>query len=86
MMHIIDRQQPLVADSGQRCFATAQHLMLLHWFCLQTLFVNYAAITSKTFLVTLMVEFIGVMVFAFLGSTVKDPVHGPWVRPVLVLP
>jgi hypothetical protein len=37
-------------------------------------------ITSKTFIVSLLVEFIGVMIFTFLGSTVTDKVHGPWVN------
>ena len=32
------------------------------------------AVTSKTFVVSLMCEFIGVMVFTFLGSTVSDKV------------
>jgi hypothetical protein len=32
------------------------------------------AVTSKTFLVSLMVEFIGTMMFTFLGSTVTDKV------------
>jgi hypothetical protein len=31
-------------------------------------------VTSKTFLVSLMVEFIGTMMFTFLGSTVTDKV------------
>jgi hypothetical protein len=35
-------------------------------------------ITSKTFSVSLLVEFIGVMIFSFLGSTVDDKVWGPW--------
>lgn len=37
-------------------------------------------ITSKTFIVSLLVEFIGVMIFTFLGSSVTDKVHGPWVN------
>jgi hypothetical protein len=37
-------------------------------------------ITSKTFIVSLLVEFIGVMIFTFLGSSVSDKVHGPWVN------
>ena len=45
---------------------------------MQTLMNNYASIASKTFLITLLVEFLGVMVFTFLGSTVNDKVHGPW--------
>ncbi|KAF6256244.1 aquaporin-like protein [Scenedesmus sp. NREL 46B-D3] len=45
-----------------------------------TVFANYQAITSKTFLVSLMVEFIGTMMFTFLGSTVTDKVFGPWVN------
>lgn len=44
----------------------------------QTVFSNYQAITSKTFVVSLLMEAIGVMVFAFLGGTVNDKVHGPW--------
>lgn len=45
-----------------------------------TVFANYQAITSKTFAVSLLVEFVGVMIFAFLGTTVDDKVHGPWVN------
>ncbi|WIA38461.1 hypothetical protein OEZ86_001784 [Tetradesmus obliquus] len=45
-----------------------------------TVFSNYQAVTSKTFVVSLMCEFIGVMVFTFLGSTVSDKVFGPWVN------
>ncbi|KAF8061944.1 Nodulin-26 [Scenedesmus sp. PABB004] len=43
-------------------------------------FSNYQAITSKTFAISLLCEFIGVMVFTFLGSTVSDKVFGPWVN------
>lgn len=39
---------------------------------------NYVAITSKTFVVSLLIECVGVLVFTFLGSTVNDKVHGPW--------
>jgi hypothetical protein len=39
---------------------------------------NYVPITSKKFIISLWVEFVGVMMFTFLGSTVKDAVHGPW--------
>jgi hypothetical protein len=46
----------------------------------QTVFSNYASVSSKTFVVSLLVEFIGTMIFTFLGSTVSDPVHGPWVN------
>lgn len=46
----------------------------------ETVFANYQAITSRTFIVSLLVEFIGVMIFTFLGSTVNDKVHGPWVN------
>ncbi|WIA18173.1 hypothetical protein OEZ85_009647 [Tetradesmus obliquus] len=46
----------------------------------ETVFSNYQAITSKTFLVSLMVGFIGTMMFTFLGSTVTDKVFGPWVN------
>ena len=45
---------------------------------LQTVFVNYVAITSKTFLVSLLMECIGVLVFTFLGSTVTDKALVPW--------
>lgn len=45
-----------------------------------TVFANYQSITSKTFAVSLLVEFLGVMIFAFLGTTVDDKVHGPWVN------
>jgi len=45
-----------------------------------TLFANYQPITSKTFSISLLVEFLGVMIFSFLGTTVNDKVHGPWVN------
>jgi hypothetical protein len=35
---------------------------------------SHQAVTSKTFLVSLLVEFIGTMMFTFLGSTVTDKV------------
>jgi glycerol uptake facilitator-like aquaporin len=35
------------------------------------------AVTSKTFVVSLLCEFIGTMIFTFLGSTVSDKV-GVW--------
>jgi hypothetical protein len=44
----------------------------------QTLMNNYVPITSKKFIISLWVEILGVMMFTFLGSTVKDAVHGPW--------
>ncbi|WIA41374.1 hypothetical protein OEZ86_004966 [Tetradesmus obliquus] len=66
----------------------------------ETVFSNYQAIASRTFSVSLIVEFIdpaaavqfvagtccatqfdaGVLIFSFLGTTVSDPVHGPWVN------
>jgi hypothetical protein len=48
----------------------ACHLTLLAW--------RAQPVTSKQFSVSLLVEFIGVMLFSFLGSTVSDKVHGPW--------
>lgn len=45
-----------------------------------TCFTNYQPVTSKTFAVSLLLEFIGVMIFSFLGTTVSDKVHGPWVN------
>lgn len=43
-------------------------------------FTNYQPVTSKTFAISLLVEFLGVMLFSFLGTTVNDKVHGPWVN------
>lgn len=40
-----------------------------------TLFANYQPITSKTFTISLLVEFLGVMIFSFLGTTVNDKVR-----------
>jgi hypothetical protein len=34
-----------------------------------TVFANYQSIRSKTFAVSLLVEFLGVMIFSFLGTT-----------------
>lgn len=45
-----------------------------------TVFANYQAIHSKTFVVSLLVEFIGVMMFSFLGSTVTNPILAPFVN------
>jgi len=44
----------------------------------ETVFANYQSIRSKTFFVSLLVEFIGVMIFSFIGTTVTDKVFGPW--------
>eukprot|EP00775_Hariotina_reticulata_P002360 gene2360-2666_t len=46
----------------------------------ETVFANYQAVTSKTFAISLLVEFLGVLIFAFLGTTVDDKVFGPWVN------
>lgn len=46
----------------------------------ETVFANYQNVASKTFAVSLVVEFLGVMFFQFLGGTVKDPVLGPFVN------
>eukprot|EP00878_Enallax_costatus_P000143 GHUV01000186.1.p1 GENE.GHUV01000186.1~~GHUV01000186.1.p1 ORF type:complete len:303 (+),score=50.80 GHUV01000186.1:123-1031(+) len=45
-----------------------------------SVFANYQAVRSKTFIVSLLVEFIGTMIFTFLGSSVSDKVFGPWVN------
>ena len=39
-------------------------------------FANYQSVYSKTFAVSLLVEFLAVLLFSFIGTTVKDP-YGP---------
>ncbi|GBF97262.1 hypothetical protein Rsub_09953 [Raphidocelis subcapitata] len=46
----------------------------------ETTFTVYKSIKSHQFLVSLLVEFLGVLLFSFLGSTVTDPQLGPWVN------
>eukprot|EP00775_Hariotina_reticulata_P007751 gene7751-7950_t len=46
----------------------------------ETVFNNYQPVTSKVFAISLLVEFIGVLIFSFLGTTVDDKVFGPWVN------
>ncbi|KAI8471971.1 MAG: aquaporin-like protein [Monoraphidium minutum] len=45
-----------------------------------TTFTTYQSVRSHQFAVSLLVEFIGVTLFSFLGSTVKDPILGPIVN------
>ena len=52
------------------------YLLPLCCFCSRsTLFANYQPITSRTFTISLLVEFLGVMIFSFLGTTVNDKVR-----------
>lgn len=44
-----------------------------------TTFTNFAGVRSRTFGISLLVEFLGVMLFSFLGSTVSGAM-GPWVN------
>lgn len=44
-----------------------------------TTFTTFAGVRSRTFAVSLFVEFVGVLLFSFLGSTVSGPM-GPWVN------
>ncbi|KAI8471179.1 MAG: aquaporin-like protein [Monoraphidium minutum] len=45
----------------------------------ETTFTNFAGIRSRTFGVSLIMEFVGVMIFSFLGSTVTGEMT-PWVN------
>lgn len=45
-----------------------------------TVFSNYQSVHSRTFIVSLICECIGVALFTFLGSTVVDPILGPFVN------
>jgi glycerol uptake facilitator-like aquaporin len=38
------------------------------------------SVTSRNFAVSLLVEFLGVMLFTFIGSTVTNPTLGPFVN------
>jgi hypothetical protein len=44
----------------------------------ETVFANYQSISSKTFAVSLLVEFLGVLFFQFLGGSASDKVFVPW--------
>lgn len=45
-----------------------------------TTFTHFTGIRSHTFIISLLVEFLGVLLFSFLGSTVTDPILGPFVN------
>lgn len=46
----------------------------------ETVFSNYQSVRSRKFAVSLICEFVGTMLFSFIGSTVASPILGPFVN------